>query len=299
MSTDAIQLPDITLHRKALKHAEAAARVIQLSFRRDNWRGQAGNWAGMGIGSSIDFQDHRQYIPGDDPRHINWQAYARSGNYTMKLYREEVSPQVDLVFDASSSMFVTPEKSLRALELLYFASQSTFQINAQLKAYQIVGDTVRPIAAESLHSGKLDLIETVDSAPAVPHFDRVPWRAQSLRVIVSDLLFPSAPEAVVNILSGGRMRCLIFCPWAEEEANPNWIGNVELVDCERDARQTHNLNANELEAYRQRYRNHFAAWSDACRRRSIDFARVRSTGDLVPALTREALGSQAVEVLGA
>ncbi|WP_309381166.1 DUF58 domain-containing protein [Cerasicoccus frondis] len=299
MSDHATQLPDLTLHRKVLKNAEAAARVLQLAFRRDNWRGQAGNWAGMGIGSSIDFQDHRQYIPGDDPRHINWQAYARSGNYTMKLYREEVSPQVDLVFDASASMFVTPEKAQRSLELLYFASQSTFQINAQLRAYQVVGDQVKLIAPESLRSGKLDLVADSDGANAVPHFDRVPWRAQSLRVIVSDLLFPSAPEAVVNILSAGRMRCIVFCPWAEAEANPDWIGNVELIDCEQKIRQTHNLSATELEAYRQRYRGHFAAWSDACRRRSVDFARVRSSGELVPALTREALNSQAVEVLGA
>ncbi|MFN9663179.1 MAG: DUF58 domain-containing protein, partial [Akkermansiaceae bacterium] len=26
----------------------------------------------------MDFQDHRSYSPGDDPRHINWQAYART-----------------------------------------------------------------------------------------------------------------------------------------------------------------------------------------------------------------------------
>ncbi|MEJ6642028.1 MAG: DUF58 domain-containing protein [Akkermansiaceae bacterium] len=40
------------------------------------------------MGSALYFQDHRAYSPGDDPRHINWQAYARTGQYTMKLYRE-------------------------------------------------------------------------------------------------------------------------------------------------------------------------------------------------------------------
>lgn len=273
--------------------------MIQLAFRRDNWRGQAGNWAGMGIGSSIDFQDHRQYVPGDDPRHINWQAYARTETYSMKLYREEVSPQVDLVFDASASMYVTPDKALRSLELLYFAAHSTFQINAQLKAYQTTGEGVRQITIEALRSGKLDLMPASEDASAIPAFDRIPWRQQSLRVIVSDLLFASSPEAVVNILSSGRTRCLVFAPWTEAEANPEWIGNVELIDCERDARQTHNLSARELDAYRQRYRNHFAAWSDACRRRSLDFARVKAEGPLIQALTREALGSQAVEVIGA
>ncbi|GHB92847.1 DUF58 domain-containing protein [Cerasicoccus arenae] len=297
MTSATIQLPAHEVHRQALKSAESAARMIQLAFRRDNWRGQSGNWAGMGIGSSIDFQDHRQYIPGDDPRYINWQAYARTGNYSMKLYREEVSPQVDLAFDASASMFVTPEKALRALELLYFAAHSTFQINAQLKAFQLIGSQVKQITTDALRSGQIDFSST-EATPLTPHFDRVPWRQQSLRVIISDLLFPSAPDAVVNVLSSGRTRCIVFAPWTEQEANPDWLGNVELIDCERDARQTHNLSAHELESYRQRYRSHFAAWSDACRRRSLDFARVKSEGSLTQALTREALGSQAVEVIG-
>lgn len=299
MSETAVSPPEAELHRQALKNAEAAARMIQLSFRRDNWRGQAGNWAGMGIGSSIDFQDHRQYVPGDDPRHINWQAYARTENYSMKLYREEVSPQVDLVFDASPSMYVTADKAQRSLELLYFAAHSTFQINAQLRAYQLVGDQVRQLTVEELRSGAVDLLPSSASLPVIPGFDRIPWRPQSLRVIVSDLLFSSAPEAVVNILSGGRARCIVFAPWTEAEANPEWIGNVELIDSERDLRQTHNLSAAELEAYRQRYRGHFAMWSDACRRRSVDFARVKAEGPLTQALTREALGSQVVEVVGA
>lgn len=298
MSQTALQPPSLDTHRQALKNAEGAARMIQLAFRRDNWRGQAGNWAGMGIGSSIDFQDHRQYVPGDDPRHINWQAYARTETYSMKLYREEVSPQVDLVFDASASMYVTPEKALRSLELLYFAAHSTFQINAQLKAFQITSDGARPISVESLRSGKLELMPDKTDGSAIPAFDRIPWRQQSLRVIVSDLLFASSPEAVVNILSSGRTRCIVFAPWDEAEANPEWIGNVELIDCERNHRQTHNLSARELEAYRQRYRSHFAAWSDACRRRSLDFARVKAEGELIQALSREALGSQAVEVIG-
>src|SRR5690606_7194204 len=95
-----------------------AARLtlpLKLGLRRSN-----GNVPGNGAGSSIDFQDHRPYVPGDDPRHIDWQAYARSGHYTMKLYREEVRPLADLVLDASPSMFFDPEKRRRTMELAWF-----------------------------------------------------------------------------------------------------------------------------------------------------------------------------------
>jgi uncharacterized protein (DUF58 family) len=73
----------------------------------------AGEFTGSGSGASMDLQDHRAYSPGDDPRHINWQAYARTGQYSMKLFREEIRPVVDLILDASSSMFFSPEKASR------------------------------------------------------------------------------------------------------------------------------------------------------------------------------------------
>ena len=96
-------------------HARATllAGRLRLPLRGRVWRGQAGEFAGAGVGSSLDFQDHRAYVPGDDPRHINWQAYARTGQYTMKLFREEVRPVVDILRDVSESMFFDPAKAAR------------------------------------------------------------------------------------------------------------------------------------------------------------------------------------------
>ena len=67
------------------RRAMVAAARVRLPLRTRVWKGQAGEFLGAGTGSSLDFQDHRTYVPGDDPRHINWQAYARTGHYTMKL----------------------------------------------------------------------------------------------------------------------------------------------------------------------------------------------------------------------
>ena len=92
---------------ETLREIRAQAREASVHFRlplgRRAWSGRAGAWAGVGRGVSLEFQDHRPYVPGDDPRHINWPAYARSGVYSMKLYREEVSPAVDVILDASAS----------------------------------------------------------------------------------------------------------------------------------------------------------------------------------------------------
>ena len=69
----------------AMEEARKVAERLRLPLGAQAWKGQAGEFRGAGVGSSIDFQDHRDYSPGDDPRHINWQAYARTGQYSMKL----------------------------------------------------------------------------------------------------------------------------------------------------------------------------------------------------------------------
>ena len=68
------------------------AEAVKLPLLRKIWRGASGDFAGAGTGNSMEFQDHRAYQAGDDPRHLNWQAYARTGQFTMKVFRQEVRP---------------------------------------------------------------------------------------------------------------------------------------------------------------------------------------------------------------
>jgi uncharacterized protein (DUF58 family) len=69
--------------------------------------GLAGSQVGHHAGSSLEFKEHREYMPGDDLRRIDWSAYARSDRLHVMLYREEVSPHVDLLLDGSASMALT------------------------------------------------------------------------------------------------------------------------------------------------------------------------------------------------
>src|SRR5215207_6090681 len=73
-------------------------------------RGRAGERLGAGLGASLEFEDYRPYGPGDDLRHVDWAAYARTETLAVRLYRDEVAPRVDVVLDNSRSMAVTVEK---------------------------------------------------------------------------------------------------------------------------------------------------------------------------------------------
>jgi uncharacterized protein (DUF58 family) len=55
-------------------------------------------------GFSTDFAQHRQYVPGDDLKHIDWRVYGRTSRYYVKLYEAETNFNAHLLLDASSSM---------------------------------------------------------------------------------------------------------------------------------------------------------------------------------------------------
>ncbi|MGH7214045.1 MAG: DUF58 domain-containing protein [Tepidisphaeraceae bacterium] len=55
-------------------------------------------------GASVEFAQHRQYVPGDDIRHVDWKVLAKTDRVYLKQYLEETNLQLILVVDASESM---------------------------------------------------------------------------------------------------------------------------------------------------------------------------------------------------
>jgi len=55
-------------------------------------------------GASVEFAEHREYVPGDDIRHIDWKVYGRSDRYYIKQYEEETNLRTHVLLDASESM---------------------------------------------------------------------------------------------------------------------------------------------------------------------------------------------------
>ncbi|MEO8205633.1 MAG: DUF58 domain-containing protein [Chthoniobacterales bacterium] len=55
-------------------------------------------------GFSVEFADHREYVPGDDLKYLDWQVYARTDRYYIKRYEEETNLRCYLMLDRSASM---------------------------------------------------------------------------------------------------------------------------------------------------------------------------------------------------
>ncbi len=55
-------------------------------------------------GFSVEFSEHRDYTPGDEIRHLDWRAYARTDRYYVKLFEQETNLRATIVIDTSNSM---------------------------------------------------------------------------------------------------------------------------------------------------------------------------------------------------
>jgi uncharacterized protein (DUF58 family) len=288
--------PDAAMIRDAARQASVCSARFRLPLRTRLWQGAAGEMAGFGTGSSMDFQDHRPYFPGDDPRHINWQAYARTGQYTMKLFREETRPTVDVLFDVTPSMFVTAAKARRSLELFHFAVENALHCGASVEARLLDAGAAHLVPLAAVHAADWHTHLPAPTAKFLPTPASVPLRQGGLRIFISDLLFPGEPTPWMRALTGRGGAAIVLAPFApEEEAAPEWSGTCDFVDIETAARHTRFLDPGTLRRYQAAYLAHFQTWKDHARRFHVPLAAVSAAGSLETALGAEALAVQAVE----
>jgi uncharacterized protein (DUF58 family) len=271
---------------------------ICLPFRSRAWRGASGTWEGQNQGASINFHDRRAYVPGDDPRHLDWAAYARTDAYTMKLFREEVSPRLDVALDVSRSMALTDEKEERALDLFALAVSLALHDGVSLRAY-LVHSTGCWRRIEGLDAARLlelprDGFPT-DCGGQLP-LSEIPWRPHSLRLLISDLLVPQPPERELASLCREQGSAVVLAPYSREEAEPDWGGNLELFDCETRRLRQQRVEPFLLAQYQKNYQRHFESWQQEARRRQAPLARVSCESALGEAVRRQAIPVGAFQI---
>lgn len=221
---------------------QAVARY-QLGLPRMPVSGRSGELLGRGTGSSLEFQEYRQYHPGDDIRHLDWAAYARSDALMVRLYREEISPRMEILLDASQSMTSsdpTRENSerepIKATVARQLASTLTLlggNLGGRPSLIPITDNTpLEPLPLESLD--RLDTLPFVGRRSLREALDAraVPLKRQTVRVVISDFLFPHDPDALLRHLAGDASVLWVLQVLNAWEARPTAVGGRKLLDLE-------------------------------------------------------------------
>ncbi len=75
-------------------------------------------------GVSVEFAQHREYVPGDDLRHLDWKVFARTDRLYIKEYEQETNLRVNLIVDLSKSMDYASEDRVSKLEYTRYVAAS-------------------------------------------------------------------------------------------------------------------------------------------------------------------------------
>jgi len=165
-------------------------------------------------GFSVEFAEYRTYTPGDDLRHFDWKAYAKSDRTYVRLYHSETNLRAHVVLDCSASMdFGNPVTKFRygsaiAAALSYLMIQQQDAVGLALFAEE----TVRYLPPKATLRHFRDMVAQLEAArPAARtrigktlHYLAETVRKRGLFVIVSDLY--DEPEAILSGLRHLRFR---------------------------------------------------------------------------------------------
>lgn len=235
-------------------HVQRIVNRYRLGLPRLPSLGRSGELLGRGVGSSIEFQEYRDYRPGDDLRHLDWAAYGRSDALMVRLFREEISPKTQILLDASRSMTVGgPAKSLVARQLAaVFASLSAgLGGNPQI----IPLDGSRP--QQVIRLPELDRLSSLPFNVTASLVEMIaegalPAGGRAIRIVISDFLFPHDPERLVRRLATDVTALWLVQTLSAFEADPTPLGGRRLVDVETGTSTDLVLDRTTIAAYKER-----------------------------------------------
>jgi uncharacterized protein (DUF58 family) len=160
-------------------------------------------------GFSVEFAEYREYVPGDDIKHIDWKVYGRSDRYFIKQYEEETNLTATILVDGSESMrYRYSDEGPSKLEYgCYVAASLAYLILRQRDAASLVTfdeniQTFIPPGSSPSHRNLIiDALQNITpqrrtSLGPVLHNMAERVRRKGLVVIISDLI--DEPEAILS-----------------------------------------------------------------------------------------------------
>ncbi len=240
------------------------------------------------LGFSVEFSSHREYVPGDDPRHVNWRVFARQRRLYVKEYSAETNMNVYLMLDISGSMECA---NTGRSKLHYGAALAAALAHLALKQRDAVGltlfaDEVISHVAPRARAHQLDdILHAIAATKARPISDvaRALHQAAELAtrrglvVIISDLF--DDLDAIVGGLEHLQFRnhevliLHVLDPW---ERDLPLDGNIRFHDLESGEELV-----TQAEGIQASYRRAFGEWRERldteCRSRAVD--RLEMTTD--------------------
>lgn len=240
-------------------------------------------------GFSVEFAEHRQYMPGDEIRHIDWKIYGKTDRYYIKQFEEETNLKAYLIVDTSRSMAFGSEGRMTKLAYASYVAAALAHLMVQQRdavGLTLYDETVRtympPHATKSylreilIQLSKMEGGQKTGTAASLHQIaDRI--KRRGLVIILSDLF--DKPSEVMSALRHFRHKknevivMQILDPLERSFAFGRDAVFKDLETGEELTTQPWHIQ----KAYQESMKEFLAAYKTSCRENNIDYVLLDTT----------------------
>jgi len=248
------------------------------------------------LGFSTDFAEHRQYMPGDDVRHLDWKLLARTDRLFIKKYQADTNTHINILLDTSASMSYA-SGTVSKLQYAQFLASSLAYLGVRqhdsvgLIAFNdAVVERVPALSRAGHLRTMLGVIERQEAKrgtaiSAQLHRTAEVLNRRGLLILISDLY--DDPQAIIEGLEHLRFRghdVIVFHLLDRQELDFDFDEAVVLEDSETEE-QLHVIPEALRDEYLRVMQNHIAAIREGAARNRTDYELLKTSEPLDAALS--------------
>lgn len=241
------------------------------------------------IGRNVEFSEHRPYNPGDELRHIDWRAFAKTDRYHVKIFEEDTNLRALILTDLSGSMHFgdsTISKAdyarqlTAALSYLMLGQGDSVGLTVfdrQVRTYipprsreDQWGTLMNEMLAAQLTRENSAIAEVLSAIAAY-------LKKRGAVILISDLI--DEPEAVLKnlaLLAKRQQELIVFHILTPEEIDLPYGGTVDFHALEGDDDHLLTTPKRLRQAYQEKVARFLDAYRNGCLELGIDYNRVRT-----------------------
>ena len=248
-------------------------------------------------GQNIEFSDYREYVPGDDLRHIDWRAYGRSDRYYIKRFEEETAVRAVIMLDVSKSMLFgegDQHKMQYAVDLA--ASIATLLISQKDSAGLALYDDELRFWLEPVSSPEqlrriyrsLEQVRPQNKTQTGPTLQYVAkhFKRRGFLILISDF-WDDVEETLkgLNHFAHRRFEILLFHILHPDEVEFPYLGSLEIKGLEEGMLETEG-GRHIQKAFVERHRLQREELKSGCTRLGVDYNLITTDEPLQRSLLR-------------
>ncbi len=247
------------------------------------------------LGFSTDFAEHRQYMPGDDLRHLDWKLLARTDRLYIKKYQGDTNTQVHVLLDASASMSYASDAVSKLQYAQYLAASLSYLCVRQHDPVGLVIfdeeviDHVPPRSVSGHLRTVLGMIDRIKAGRGTALSEQLHRTAELLTrrgviVLISDLY--DEPSRLIEGLEHLRFQgndVIVFQVYDKQELDFNFKEPFIFEDAETEE-QMHIFPDVVRDEYLRAVRAHVGALKEGAARNRIDYELLKTSEPLDAAL---------------